>query len=307
MRPIAISAIDRGAAATKMLVDKLKRDGHEVRTFGDCSSAPVDYPEPAYQVAKSVADGQSDMGLLICGTGVGMSIAANKVKGTGRGRPRRVHRPDQPLAQQRQRPLPLGRPPRPEAHREDRRGLAGHPLRGRPTRPPGGQDQGHRGRERPGGRFGVEGSPSEGSPSSHFHGLRILAGNRHILCLERERVDSWSRRGRRSPMAVFQAFRSSLARAAIALLLFLPPRPNARPVHLAPAALRTRRRPPRRSATPRSPPGPQPRPVRPDRPVQHHPAGGVLDARPGQPGRAHAHRDRRPGLAVDRDTVYGSW
>ena len=78
---IAISADHRGAAATKMLVDKLKRDGHEVRTFGDCSSAPVDYPEPAYQVAKSVADGQSDMGLLICGTGVGMSIAANKVKG----------------------------------------------------------------------------------------------------------------------------------------------------------------------------------------------------------------------------------
>jgi ribose 5-phosphate isomerase B len=48
---------------------------------GECSSPAVDYPEPAWHVARAVAGGQADMGLLICGTGIGMSIAANKVKG----------------------------------------------------------------------------------------------------------------------------------------------------------------------------------------------------------------------------------
>lgn len=78
---IAISADHRGASASKQLADKLTREGHEVQTVGECSGNVVDYPEPAYAVAKAVADGRADMGLLICGTGIGMSIAANKVKG----------------------------------------------------------------------------------------------------------------------------------------------------------------------------------------------------------------------------------
>jgi ribose 5-phosphate isomerase B len=78
---IAISADHRGATATKLLVEKLKRDGHQVELIGDCTSGPVDYPEPAYKVAKAVSDGKAEMGLLICGTGVGMSISANKVRG----------------------------------------------------------------------------------------------------------------------------------------------------------------------------------------------------------------------------------
>jgi ribose 5-phosphate isomerase B len=78
---IAVSADHRGASAGKAVAEKLRREGHEVEVVGDCSGGVVDYPEPAYKVASAVASGRADMGLLICGTGVGMSIAANKVKG----------------------------------------------------------------------------------------------------------------------------------------------------------------------------------------------------------------------------------
>src|SRR5262252_2020983 len=78
---IAMSADHRGTTAAKLLADKLRRDGHEVLTVGESASNVVDYPEPAYAVGKSIAEGRADVGLLICGTGIGMSIAANKVKG----------------------------------------------------------------------------------------------------------------------------------------------------------------------------------------------------------------------------------
>src|SRR5689334_11188662 len=78
---IAMSADHRGAQASKLLADKLRRDGHEVQLFGENAAAAVDYPDPAFQVARAISQGKSDMGLLICGTGIGMSIAANKVKG----------------------------------------------------------------------------------------------------------------------------------------------------------------------------------------------------------------------------------
>jgi len=78
---IALSADHRGTQASKLLADKLRRDGHEVSLLGAAGSASVDYPEPAFLVAKAVADKKAELGLLICGTGIGMSIAANKVKG----------------------------------------------------------------------------------------------------------------------------------------------------------------------------------------------------------------------------------
>lgn len=77
---IAMSADHRGASASKLLADKLRRDGHEILFMGECSGM-VDYPEPAFKVGQAVAAGQADLGLLVCGTGIGMSIAANKVKG----------------------------------------------------------------------------------------------------------------------------------------------------------------------------------------------------------------------------------
>jgi len=78
---IALSSDHRGIAGIKALADMLKRQGHEPELLGDCSGAPADYPERAYMVGKAVAGGQAELGILICGTGIGMSIAANKVKG----------------------------------------------------------------------------------------------------------------------------------------------------------------------------------------------------------------------------------
>lgn len=78
---IALSADHRGIAAIRQLQDKLTREGHDAQLLGDCSGAPCDYPELAYIVGRSVAAGHHDVGILICGTGIGMAIAANKVQG----------------------------------------------------------------------------------------------------------------------------------------------------------------------------------------------------------------------------------
>ena len=61
----------------KYLLDK----GHEVVDFGTYTEARCDYPVYGKSVAKAVASGECDRGILICGTGIGISLAANKVKG----------------------------------------------------------------------------------------------------------------------------------------------------------------------------------------------------------------------------------
>ena len=73
---------DHGGYELKLEVIKhLKEKGIEVKDFGCDSTSSVDYPDYAYPVAKAVANGECEKGILICGTGIGMSIAANKVKG----------------------------------------------------------------------------------------------------------------------------------------------------------------------------------------------------------------------------------
>ncbi|MGM9571716.1 MAG: ribose 5-phosphate isomerase B [bacterium] len=62
----------------KELLDSLKL---EYQDFGTHDQASVDYPDYAFPVARGVADGSFDRGILICGTGIGMCIAANKIKG----------------------------------------------------------------------------------------------------------------------------------------------------------------------------------------------------------------------------------
>ena len=77
---------DHAAADLKFAVmDHLKKNGHEVDNFGTDTDDRCNYPVYAERVAKKVAAGEYDCGILICGTGVGISIAANKVPGIRAG------------------------------------------------------------------------------------------------------------------------------------------------------------------------------------------------------------------------------
>ena len=78
---IALSADHRGIASIRQLAEKLSREGHQAEVLGDCSGNPTDYPERAWLVGKAVSEGRADVGVLVCGTGIGMSIAANKIPG----------------------------------------------------------------------------------------------------------------------------------------------------------------------------------------------------------------------------------
>lgn len=63
------------------LADRLRAEGYAVHLELPPAGQPCDYPDPAYTVGLAVAEGRADLGILICGTGVGMSMAANKIKG----------------------------------------------------------------------------------------------------------------------------------------------------------------------------------------------------------------------------------
>ena len=78
---IGIGNDHRGYKLKVELVDFLKNLGYEVVNFGSDSEEPVDYPVYAFKVGEAVAKGEVDRGILICRTGIGMSIACNKVKG----------------------------------------------------------------------------------------------------------------------------------------------------------------------------------------------------------------------------------
>ncbi|HAC0357703.1 TPA_asm: ribose 5-phosphate isomerase B [Listeria monocytogenes] len=78
---IAIGNDHVGIELKPVIVAYLQDLGHEVADFGAFSNERTDYPEYGKKVAESVAAGKSDLGILICGSGVGISIAANKVNG----------------------------------------------------------------------------------------------------------------------------------------------------------------------------------------------------------------------------------
>jgi len=78
---IAIGNDHRGFALKEALKELLDGLGHEWVDFGCQSEEPVDYPDIARPLAEAVAAGGYERGILICGNGIGMSIAANKVKG----------------------------------------------------------------------------------------------------------------------------------------------------------------------------------------------------------------------------------
>jgi ribose 5-phosphate isomerase B len=78
---IAIGSDHRGFEAKRRIVSLLQQLGHEVLDAGTTSKDSVDYPDFAFEVAQAVSEGRVDRGILICGTGIGMCIAANKVPG----------------------------------------------------------------------------------------------------------------------------------------------------------------------------------------------------------------------------------
>jgi len=78
---IAIGSDHLGLELKNIIRDFLKEKEIEVNDFGTMSKEPIDYPDIAKKVAKAIAKGDCQRGILICGTGIGMAIAANKVKG----------------------------------------------------------------------------------------------------------------------------------------------------------------------------------------------------------------------------------
>jgi ribose 5-phosphate isomerase B len=78
---IAIGADHRGFSIRTKVADLLRQLGHEVDDVGTFSPEAVDYPDIAAEVASRVSHGQADRGILVCGTGLGMCIAANKFPG----------------------------------------------------------------------------------------------------------------------------------------------------------------------------------------------------------------------------------
>jgi len=78
---IAIGCDHRGLNVKQFIVKPITEMGHTYEDFGCYTTESVDYPDIAKKVAEAVADGSFERGILICDTGIGMSIAANKVRG----------------------------------------------------------------------------------------------------------------------------------------------------------------------------------------------------------------------------------
>lgn len=81
MQRIAIAADHAGVEMKQQLAQLLQRRGHEVNDLGPHSTDSVDYPDFAHALAKLVAAGTVDGGVLVCGTGIGMAMAANRHPG----------------------------------------------------------------------------------------------------------------------------------------------------------------------------------------------------------------------------------
>jgi RpiB/LacA/LacB family sugar-phosphate isomerase len=82
---IALGADHAGFDMKARLADALLRDGHDIVDVGTDGPAPVDYPDYAVEVSKAVLEGRAERGILLCGSGVGASVAANKLRGIRAG------------------------------------------------------------------------------------------------------------------------------------------------------------------------------------------------------------------------------
>lgn len=82
---IAVGADHAGFDLKNIVAEDLRRAGYEVLDVGTYSADPVDYPDFAEAVGDAVIDGRAERGILICGSGVGACVAANKIKGIRAG------------------------------------------------------------------------------------------------------------------------------------------------------------------------------------------------------------------------------
>lgn len=78
---IAVASDHGGYALKEVIVRFLEEGGYEIQNLGTYSEDSVDYPEYGKKCAEAVVSGQAERGIVVCGTGIGISIAANKVKG----------------------------------------------------------------------------------------------------------------------------------------------------------------------------------------------------------------------------------
>ncbi len=78
---IAVGSDHAGLQLKTLLVEHLQGQGHDVVDLGTHTADPVDYPDFGEAVGRSVVTGEVDFGVCVCGTGIGISIAANKVRG----------------------------------------------------------------------------------------------------------------------------------------------------------------------------------------------------------------------------------
>jgi ribose 5-phosphate isomerase B len=78
---LAVAADHAGFPLKALIVEELRKVGHEAIDLGTNSTAPVDYPDYAQAVARAVLEGRVDRAVLVCGSGAGASVAANKFRG----------------------------------------------------------------------------------------------------------------------------------------------------------------------------------------------------------------------------------
>lgn len=82
---IAIGGDHAGYELKQLLIGELNQSGHQVLDLGTGSTEPVDYPDIARAVGQALVEGKAVRGILVCGSGVGASIAANKIRGIRAG------------------------------------------------------------------------------------------------------------------------------------------------------------------------------------------------------------------------------
>lgn len=82
---VAIAGDHAGFALKQWIASELRKEGHEILDLGAHDETPSDYPDFARALGKSVVSGQAPRGILICGSGIGACVAANKIKGIRAG------------------------------------------------------------------------------------------------------------------------------------------------------------------------------------------------------------------------------